>query len=122
MDLNQVVLIGTVDASPELKFMANGRAMCRMRVVTMEEWKQGNEKKTRKAWHGVVAWGSTAEACAPSVKKGTRVFVRGRIESRSYDDGSGARRWITEIIAEQLHAIGQVCEADSEPPEEDLPF
>lgn len=120
MDLNQVLLIGKAEQAPELKFTASGRAHCRLRVSTTEEWNQNGEKKSRTSWHNVVAWGQQAEACGVSVKKGTRVFVRGRIETRSYDDGT-QKKWITEILADQVIALGGGDPVEEEV-KDDVPF
>ncbi len=101
--VNKVILIGRLGADPEVQYTPSGAAMAKLSIATNRAWKdeQGNViEKTD--WHRVVAWRKTAEIAGEYLKKGTQVYVEGRLESRSWDDPSGQKKFITEVIVENL--------------------
>lgn len=113
--LNKVLLIGRLGSDPESKSINNGNTVCRMSVATSEVFGTGDKKQERTTWHRVVVWGKLAELCGKYLSKGRQVFVEGRIETRSYEDKSGEKKYTTEIIANKVQFLGgnQAAESNS---------
>ena len=134
--LNKVLLIGRLGADPELRYAPNGAAVVNFNVATNMVWRdQDGNQQERTDWHRVVAWRRLAETASEYLKKGRRVYVEGRLQTRSYEDQNGVRRWVTEIVAEQiqfLDARGETVAEEEVPPpppeetssesEDDIPF
>jgi single-strand DNA-binding protein len=131
--INKVILIGNLGKDPELRYTPNSQAVATFSLATTEKWKDKEGKFQEKTeWHNVVAWGKQAEICKEYLKKGSPVYVEGRIQHRSYDDKDGNNRYITEIVARMVQMLGRKGEAKEEPvsqdlessatDEEDLPF
>ncbi len=101
--VNKVILIGNLGANPELKYLPSGQAVCEMRLATSESYtdKQG-QRQERTEWHRVVVWGKTAENCSQYLSKGRQVYVEGRLQTRSWDDKDGNKRYTTEVVANQV--------------------
>ena len=99
--LNKVQLIGNLGKDPELRYTASGVAVATFSVATNESWKdQDGNLQERTEWHNIVAWRKLAEICGEWLKKGKKVYIEGRIQTRSYDDkNTGAKKYITEIVA-----------------------
>ena len=102
--LNKVMLIGNLGKDPELRYTPSGVAVATFTVATNESWKdQDGNMQERTEWHNVVAWRKLAEVCGEWLKKGKKVYVEGRIQTRSYDDkNTGAKKYITEIVANSM--------------------
>lgn len=97
---NQVQLIGRAGNQPELKKFENGAQMVRMSVATNEIYKNSEgEKITDTQWHTVIAWGKVAENLSRIVTKGNEIAIHGKLVHRTYEDRSGVKRYITEVIA-----------------------
>jgi len=99
--LNKVTLIGNLGKDPELRYTNSGVPVATFSLATNEQWKdnEGNVQE-RTEWHNIVAWQKLAEICAEYLKKGSKVYIEGRIQTRSWDDkNTGQKRYITEIIA-----------------------
>jgi single-strand DNA-binding protein len=135
--LNRVLLIGNLGADPELSYTPNGTAKAAIRMATREVWTgKDGQKGERTEWHRVVAWGRLAEICGQYLTKGRQVFIEGRLQTRSWEDRDGNKRWTTEIVASGMQMLGGARggreEAEGptldEPPpeltpiEEDVPF
>ncbi|MBN1783003.1 single-stranded DNA-binding protein [bacterium] len=138
--VNKVILVGRLGADPQLKYTPSGRAFVNFSVATNQSWKdQDGNQQEKTEWHRVVAWSKLAEVVGEYLKKGSNVFIEGRLQTRSYDDANGVKRYITEIVANDLEMLGRKGEGadtggapDSEPPppdeaappegEDDLPF
>jgi single-strand DNA-binding protein len=136
--LNRVMLIGNLGKDPELRYTTSGVAVATFSVATNESWKdQDGNQQERTEWHNIVAWKKLAEICAEWLKKGKKVYIEGRIQTRSYDDkNTGAKKYITEIVAENMIMLdsrgsdsssgGQATSAVEEPrssaKDDDLPF
>src|SRR5438309_11702546 len=105
--VNKVILIGHLGAKPELKYLPSGQAVCEMRIATNEVFndKQG-QRQERTEWHRVVAWGKTGELASQYLKKGRQVYLEGRLQTRSWDDKDGNKRYTTEIVATQVVFLG----------------
>lgn len=102
--LNKAQLIGNLGKDPELKHTASGHAVCTFSVATNESWtgKDGN-KQERTEWHNIVAWRRLAEICAQYLTKGSKVYLEGKIQTRSWEDrDTGQKKYMTEIVADQL--------------------
>lgn len=105
--VNKVILIGNLGANPELKYLPSGQAVCEMRIATNESFtdKQG-VKQDRTEWHRVVVWGKQAENCSQYLTKGRQAYIEGRLQTRSWDDKEGQKRYTTEIVAQQVQFLG----------------
>ncbi len=138
--VNKVILVGRLGQDPEIRYTTNGTAVANFSVATSENWtnKEG-QKEERTEWHRVVAWARLAELCGEYLSKGRQVYVEGRLQTRSYQDRDGNKRYITEIRADTVQFLdsrgprdtqahveaGEVASpSDDFPPpsEEDVPF
>lgn len=106
--LNKVMLIGRLGSDPELRYTPDGTAVANFSIATSEEWKDKNtgEKKERTEWHRVVAWRRLGEICGEYLAKGRQVYVEGRIQTRSWEDKDGNKRYTTEIVASDIQFLG----------------
>ena len=114
--LNKVILIGNLGKDPELSYTASGVAVAKFSIATNERWKdqEGNAQE-RTEWHNIVAWRKLAEICGQYLKKGSKVYLEGKLQTRSWDDKStGAKRYTTEIIADDLIMLDAKGSARSE--------
>jgi single-strand DNA-binding protein len=101
--LNKVMLIGNVGKEPELKYTPSGIPVTSFRLATSETWKdRDNNIQEHTDWHTIVAWRGLAEVIQKLVKKGSRVYIEGRIQTRSFDDKTGLRKHIVEILADNM--------------------
>ncbi|TAK66510.1 MAG: single-stranded DNA-binding protein [Bacteroidetes bacterium] len=102
--LNKVTLIGHLGKDPELSYTASGIAVAKFSMATSERWKDdGGNLQERTEWHNIVAWRKLAEICGQYLKKGSKVYLEGRLQTRNWDDkNTGIKRYITEIIADDL--------------------
>ncbi|MEE9550945.1 MAG: single-stranded DNA-binding protein [Candidatus Binatia bacterium] len=107
MSVNKVILIGNLGRDPEVRFTTNGRAVARFSIATTEVWRdaEGNRQE-RTEWHNIVVWGKQGETCAQYLSKGRQVYVEGSIRNSSYDDKSGNKRYVTEIVAQRVRFLG----------------
>ncbi|MBU4564226.1 MAG: single-stranded DNA-binding protein [Desulfarculus sp.] len=105
--VNKVILIGNLGADPELKYTPSGTAVCTFRLATSESFKDrdGNMQE-RTEWHRIVAWTKLGEIAAQYLSKGRQVFVEGSIRTRSWEDQSGERKYMTEIVARDIQFLG----------------
>jgi single-strand DNA-binding protein len=105
--VNKVILIGRLGKDPEVRFSPNGQAVAKFTIATTEKWRdQQGQMQERTEWHNIVVWGKQAESCGQYLAKGRQVFIEGRIQSRSYDDKDGNKRYITEIVAQGVKFLG----------------
>ena len=102
--LNKVQLIGNLGKDPELSYTPSGVAVAKFSVATGERWKdQDGNFQERTEWHNIVAWRKLAEICGQYLKKGSKVYLEGKLQTRSWDDkNTGAKRYATEIVADDL--------------------
>lgn len=101
------MLIGNLGKDPEIRFTAGGQAVANFSIATTERWKgkDGNtEEKTE--WHNIVVWGKLAELCREYLHKGRPVYVEGRLQTRSWDDKEGKKRYTTEVVAQTIQFLG----------------
>ena len=110
MSLNKAMLIGNVGRDPEVRYLEgnNGAKVATFTLATTERYRDRNgETRENTEWHNIVAWRSTADVVEKFVKKGTQVYIEGRIRTRSWDDQTGNKRYTTEIIADNLQLLGK---------------
>ncbi len=103
--LNKVMLLGRLGRDPEIKYSASGTAICNLSVATSESIKKGNDFEEKTEWHRVVVFGSQAENASKFLKKGSLVFIEGRIQYRSYQDKDGNDRYTTEIVSNMVRFL-----------------
>lgn len=108
MAVNKVILVGNVGADPEVKYIENGTPMCRFRLATNEVYRNKNgEKVTLTEWHNIILWRGLAEIAEKYVKKGTQLYLEGRIRTRSWDDSDGNKKYMTEIMGDNMQLLGR---------------
>src|SRR5579859_2064824 len=102
--VNKAILIGNVGKEPEVKYSANGTAMAKFSLATTERFKsKGGEWEEKTEWHNILAWQKTAEIIKEYVKKGSKLYIEGRIQTSSWDDKqSGEKKYRTEIVVDDL--------------------
>jgi single-strand DNA-binding protein len=101
--LNKVMLIGNLGADPEIRSLTSGQPVATLRIATNETWQDkqgGRQEKTE--WHRVVAFGRLAEIVRDYVKKGQKIYIEGRIQTRNWQDQQGQTKYMTEIVAQSL--------------------
>jgi len=107
MSVNKAILIGNLGKDPEVRFTNNGKAVARFPIATSEVWTDSDgNRQERTEWHNIIVWGKQGERCGQYLAKGRQVFVEGNIRSRSYDDKSGNKRYVTEIVAQRIQFLG----------------
>lgn len=107
--LNKVILIGNLGRDPETRFMPSGGAVCNFSIATTESWKdkQSGQKQEKTEWHNIVMFGRLAEIAQQYLKKGSQVYVEGRLQTRKWQDkATGADRYTTEIVADEMKMLG----------------
>ena len=135
--VNKVTLIGNLGKDPELRYTSSGVAVATFSMATSESWKdpEGNAQE-RTQWHNIVAWRKLAEIVGEYLKKGSKIYLEGRLQYRNYDDKNGVKRYVTEIVMDEMVMLDSrgassssaPSEAGNVPPEEaggkidDLPF
>jgi single-strand DNA-binding protein len=136
--LNKAILIGNLGKDPELSYTASGVAVAKFSIATNERWKdQDGNLQERTEWHNIVVWRKLAEICGQYLKKGSKVYLEGKLQTRSWDDkNTGVKRYTTEIVADDMimldakgsgmndsgSAVQPVAEQSAEPEKDDLPF
>ena len=108
MDLNKSMIIGRLTRDPEIRSTQSGQNVANFSVATGRQWtdKGTGQKKEQTEFHNVVAWGRLADICQQYLKKGNQVYIEGRLQTRSWDDQSGTKRYRTEIIANEMIMLG----------------
>ena len=116
--INKVILIGRLGSDPEIRYTPSGVAVANFSVATSEEWKDkdSGEKKERTEWHRIVAWRRLGEICGEYLSKGKQVYVEGRIQTRSWEDKDGNKKYTTEIIANDIQFLGSRDVSDRSKP------
>lgn len=118
MSVNKVILVGNVGKDPEMKYFDNDNSIANFSVATNERGfttSSGTQIPDRTEWHNVVCRRGLAQIAERFVKKGTLVYIEGKIRTRSYDDQSGVKRYITEIIADNLELLSRKVGGEFEP-------
>ena len=105
--INKVILIGNLGADPEVRYMPNGGAMANLSLATSESWrdKQTGEQQDRTEWHRVVCFGRLGEIAGEYLKKGSKIYIEGRLQTRKWQDQNGQDRYSTEIVANDMQML-----------------
>ncbi|TFG38376.1 MAG: single-stranded DNA-binding protein [Syntrophobacterales bacterium] len=136
--VNKVILIGRLGADPEVRYTQDGTMVTNFRLATDEQWKDKSGEKVQKTeWHRVITFRKLAEICGNYLAKGRLVYIEGRIQTRSWDDRDGNKRYTTEIVASNMQMLERKGDEagqaggltgdsqgykESEFPEDDVPF
>ncbi|MDH4107568.1 MAG: single-stranded DNA-binding protein [Gammaproteobacteria bacterium] len=106
--INKVILVGNLGADPETRYMPSGGAVTNLSLATSESWKdkQTGEQKDRTEWHKVAMFGRLAEIAAEYLRKGSQVYIEGKLRTRKWQDKDGNDRWTTEIVADEMQMLG----------------
>ncbi len=106
--INKVILVGNLGNDPETRYMPSGSAVTNLSVATSESWKdkQTGEQKDRTEWHKVAMFNRLAEIAAEYLRKGSQVYIEGKLRTRKWQDRDGNDRWTTEIIADEMQMLG----------------
>ena len=107
MSVNKVILVGRLGRDPETRFTSSGQAVANFSIATDESYKDRNgERQKRTEWHKIVVWGKQAEIAQQYLKKGSLIFIEGRIQSREWQDKEGQKRTSFEIVATNFRMLG----------------
>ena len=135
--VNKVILLGNLGSDPEVRYTPSGKAVANFSLATSEQWtNKDGEKEEKTEWHRIVAWARLGEICGEYLTKGSQVYIEGRIQSRSWEDRDGNKRYTTEIIAQAMQMLGssrkggeaasvEESHPSEEPisiPDDDIPF
>ena len=106
--VNKVIIVGNLGNDPDTRYMPSGGAVTNLSVATNESWKdkQTGEQKERTEWHRVAMFGRLAEIAAEYLRKGSQVYIEGRLRTRKWQDQSGNERYTTEIVADEMQMLG----------------
>jgi len=139
MSVNKVILIGKLGADPEVRYTSGGTAVANFSIATNERWKDKNtgERQERVEWHRIVAWGRLGEICGEYLSKGKQVYIEGRLQTRSWDDRDGNKKYMTEVVAMSMTMLadpanrpkdeddphhGRSAPAERQADDDDIPF
>ena len=135
--VNKAILLGNLGADPEIRYTPSGTAVANFNLATHEQWtNKDGEKEEKTEWHRIVAWARLGEICGEYLHKGSQVYIEGRLQTRSWEDREGNKRYTTEIIAQTMQMLGTPSKAGAaksaeerfpsdEPvsiPDDDIPF
>ena len=124
--VNLVVLIGNLGKDPEVRYTSGGTAVASFSIACNESWidKDSGEKKEKTEWVNIVAWSKLAEICGEYLKKGKQVYISGRLQTRSWDDKAGNKRYTTEVVADKMVMLGDGKNENKAigPQDDDIPF
>jgi single-strand DNA-binding protein len=106
--INKVILVGNLGKDPETRYMPSGSAVTNLTLATSEAWKdkQSGEQQERTEWHKVAMFGRLAEIAAEYLRKGSQVYIEGKLRTRKWQDKEGKDRWTTEIVADEMQMLG----------------
>ncbi len=140
-NLNRVMLIGRLGKDPELRYTPSGQPVCNFSIATSESWGTGDDRQERTEWHNIVIWGKQGETANNYLKKGSSVYLEGRLQTRKWQAKDGGDRYSTEIVVRNFQFLdpksssGGGSAYDSKPPapsdtdappsfneEDDIPF
>lgn len=110
MSINKVILVGNVGRDPDVKYFDNGSAVANFTLATTERGytaANGTQIPDRTEWHNIVCWRGLAKVAEQFIRKGSQVYIEGKIRSRTYDDANGVKRYISEIYVDNLELLGR---------------
>ena len=104
--VNKVILVGYAGKDPEITHLDNNLVRARFSLATTERWTKDGNKSEITEWHNIVMWRNLAEIAEKYIRKGSLLYIEGKIRSRSYDDREGIKRYVYEIVADEMSFIG----------------
>ena len=105
--VNKVIIVGRLGTDPEVRTVGTSQTVARLSVATSENWvDKDGQRQERTEWHKVVVWGRLAEICGKHLAKGRQVYLEGRLQTRSWEDQQGQKRYTTEIVANTVQFLG----------------
>lgn len=108
MSVNKVILVGNVGKDPETRYLEGGTAVCSFSLATSETYRnRDGERVTNTEWHNIVLWRGLAEIAEKYVRKGSQLYIEGRIRTRSWDDRDGNKRYTTEVVGDNMQMLGR---------------
>ncbi|MBN2814752.1 MAG: single-stranded DNA-binding protein [Bacteroidales bacterium] len=108
MSVNKVILVGHVGQDPEVRYLDNNTPVCTIRMATSDVYKnKSGERVTTTEWHNVVLWRGLAEVADKYVKKGSQIYIEGKLRTRSYEDKDKNKKYVTEIVADVMQLLGK---------------
>ncbi|GAO29115.1 single-stranded DNA-binding protein [Geofilum rubicundum] len=113
--INKAILVGNVGRDPEIRYFDNDQAVANFSLATTErsfKTRDGQEIPERTEWHNIVAWRGLAKLAENYIKKGTQLYIEGKIKTRSYDDANGVKKYATEIVADVIQLLGRKSDND----------
>lgn len=112
--VNKVILVGRLGADPEVKTVAGGNTVARLSIATSENWTdREGQKQERTEWHRIVVWGKLAELCGKYLSKGRQAYVEGRLQTRSWEDPQGQKKYTTEVVATTVQFLGSTSQTSN---------
>lgn len=113
--VNKVILVGNLGKDPEIRHLDNGRAVTNFSLATSEVYKNKmGEKVTNTEWHNLVLWTPLAEIADKYLRKGNQIYVEGKLQTRSYDDKDGVKRYTTEVVVQNMTMLGSKNDGNSD--------
>ena len=121
--INKVILIGNLGKDPEVRYLESGVAVCNFSIATGETYKDRNsgEKVTHTEWHNIVLWRGLAEIAEKYLKKGAKIYIEGKLRTRSWQDQEGQTKYTTEILGDNMTMLGKAGESSTEIPAPSAP-
>jgi single-strand DNA-binding protein len=113
MSVNKVILVGRLGTDPEVKAVGPGTNVARFSVATSESWVKDGQKQERTEWHRIVVWGKLADLCGKYLSKGRQVYLEGRLQTRSWEDPTGQKKYSTEVVANTVQFLGSAQQEKS---------
>jgi len=115
--VNKVILIGNLGKDPEVRHLENGTSVANFSLATSETYKDrtSGERKTITDWHNIVLWRGLAEIAEKYLKKGSKIYVEGKLRTRSYEDQNGQTRYVTEVVGDELTMLDKAPENSGNP-------
>ncbi len=114
--VNKVILVGNLGKDPELRYTPSGQAVASFSLATGEKWKdKDGNMQDKTEWHNIVVWGRMAENAKEYLAKGRQVYIEGRIQTRSWDDKDGNKKYMTEIVTQNMQFLGSRGDQGSAP-------
>lgn len=121
--LNKVMVIGCVGRDPEMRYVPSGKPVTSFSVATPRSWINAEGKRCEETeWFNVVAWGALAELCKQHLRKGQQVYIEGRLQTRSWEDQEGRKRFRTELVASEMIVLGAPGIPSTMPSSEEMDF
>ncbi len=124
--INKAIIVGNLGNDPEIRYSSGGDAIANMNIATTDSWKDKEGRKQEKTeWHRVTMFGKLAEICGEYLKKGSQVYIEGKLQTRKWTDKSDIERYTTEIVADKMQMLGSNKRSESnkfDDSDDDVPF